>query len=409
MGKKEPKQPPAPDPVAVAAAQTKSNIETANANAHLNRIDQYNPWGSQVYNETKNPDGTTKWSQTTTLDPAQQKLLDSSNRISQSMSDLGESQLGRVGDSMSQQLTYDRLPNQVNSVSYGKIQDDVNMAGVPKLIGGADLTKDLQTQRDALYKQQSAFMDPQWKQDQGDLENKLVQQGVMQNSDAWNRAIGDFSRNKEFAYNNARQSAITGGGAEQSRLFGIGLASNQNAYSQALNNAQFHNTAQAQGFGQAMSNANLTNQGRSQGINEANYLRQQPLNELNALRTGSQVTAPQFGQTQQTNQAGTDVSGITQQGYQNSLNPYNAQIAQNNAMTSGLFGLGAAALISDRRLKRDIRQIGMHPVGIPLYSYNYVWGEPGVGVMADELEKVRPNAVLSHHPSGYKMVNYEAI
>jgi len=374
MGKSSPKPPPAPDPNVVAAAQTQQNKDTAIANAALNRIDQVTPWGNLTYSQNGvDANGIPKYTQTINLSPEQQKLLQSNDQISQALANLGLNQLGTTSNALSQPFNYNNAPSQVNSVgfnpskyvnnvSYGSIQNDVDTSKVPALIGGDKLAEDLQTQRDALYKQQSAFLDPQWKQDQSDLENKLVQQGIAQNSDAWNRAVGDFSRNKEFAYGNARNNAITGGGQEQSRLFGIGLASNQNAYGQALNNAQFHNQAQAQGFGQAfqnaglnnsvygqlfnqgVTNANLQNQGRNQYINEQNYLRQQPLNELNALRSGSQVTAPQFSGVPQSAVGNTDVTGLYNNQYQGQLANYNAQVAGNNAITGGLFGLGSAAL-----------------------------------------------------------------
>jgi hypothetical protein len=345
MGKSKPKAPAAPDPTQVANAQAQANKDTAIANAALNRVNQVTPWGSLTYTQDGvDSNGIPRYTQNISLSPEQQKLLESDNNISQALSDLGLSQLGNVRNSLGQPFNYNGAPSQQTGAWYGSIQNDVDMRNVPKLIGGDDLVKDLQTQRDSLYKQQAAFLDPQWKQDQSDLENKLIQQGITQNSDAWNRATGDFSRNKEFAYGNARNSAITGGGAEQSRLFGIGLASNQNAYSQALNNAQFHNSAQAQGFGQALANANLQNQGRSQYVNEQNYLRQQPLNELNALRTGSQVSAPQFSGVPQSVVGGQDVTGLYNNQYQSQLANYNAQVAGNNALTGGLFGLGAAAL-----------------------------------------------------------------
>lgn len=370
--KSDPEPPKAPDPQVTAAAQTKMNIDTANAQANLNRVNQVTPWGSQTYTQgAQNPDGTSQWTQTTSLDPAQQALLDSSNRISQGMADTGEGQLGRVNDALAKPLNYDdKAPWQVtrvlggkmqNGVEQGGIQNQVDMSKVPDLIGGEALNTDLQTQRDSLYNQQKAFLDPQWKQDQSDLENKLTQQGIMQNSDAWNRATGDFSRNKEFAYNNARMGSITGGGAEQSRLFGVGLASNQNAYGQALSNGQFANQAQAQRFGQDMqnaqmansnqnqlfnqdlTNANLQNAGRASSINEQNYLRQQPLNELNALRTGSQVTAPQFGATPQSNVSPTDIMGQYNNQFQAGLASYNGQVASGNSNTQGIVGLAAAA------------------------------------------------------------------
>lgn len=67
---------------------------------------------------------------------------------------------------------------------------------------------------------------------------------------------------------------------------------------------------------------------------------------------------------------------------------------------------------SDRGIKRHIVRIGAHPLGIGLYLFDYkpayrdAWGhDHQFGVMADEVEKVMPEAV-SVHPDGYKMVNY---
>lgn len=67
---------------------------------------------------------------------------------------------------------------------------------------------------------------------------------------------------------------------------------------------------------------------------------------------------------------------------------------------------------SDRTAKENIVRIGQHPLGIGLYLFDYKpeyrnqWGNGRqFGVMADEVEKVMPEAV-SVHPDGYKMVNY---
>lgn len=68
--------------------------------------------------------------------------------------------------------------------------------------------------------------------------------------------------------------------------------------------------------------------------------------------------------------------------------------------------LGLANLFSDRRLKTDIQQIGVHANGLPIYNFRFKSGGPIVtGFMADEVEKIRPEAV-SVDPSGYKVVNY---
>lgn len=54
MGKSAPEPPPVPDPVAMAAAQTQSNLATARTNATLNRVDQYTPNGSSTYTPLAN-------------------------------------------------------------------------------------------------------------------------------------------------------------------------------------------------------------------------------------------------------------------------------------------------------------------------------------------------------------------
>jgi hypothetical protein len=68
---------------------------------------------------------------------------------------------------------------------------------------------------------------------------------------------------------------------------------------------------------------------------------------------------------------------------------------------------GLASLFSDRRLKKNIKQIGVHKTGIPVYEYDYLWGEHAVGVMADDVEKVMPEAVTTR--AGYKTVNYQML
>lgn len=153
---------------------------------------------------------------------------------------------------------------------------------------------------------------------------------------------------------------------------------------------------------------------RQQGIQEQAFLQDRPLNVVNALRTGSQVTSPNFTNVpQQATTTGPNYLGAAQQQGQWDQNTYNQGVGSNNAMMSGLFGLGAAGLMaptgtfagwSDRRLKSNIRRIGDHPLGIGIYEYD-IFGQHDVGVMADEVEQIMPAAVMVQ-PSGYKMVNY---
>ena len=63
-------------------------------------------------------------------------------------------------------------------------------------------------------------------------------------------------------------------------------------------------------------------------------------------------------------------------------------------------------LFSDERMKKDINRVGATDAGVPIYTYKMKSGGPvQMGVMAQELEQVKPDAVRMHH-SGYRMVDY---
>jgi hypothetical protein len=112
--------------------------------------------------------------------------------------------------------------------------------------------------------------------------------------------------------------------------------------------------------------------------------------------------APSFGG----NVAGTDVAGITQNGFANQMAGYQQKMQQQNAMMGGLFGLGQAAMFaSDIRLKTNIRRVGTTHGGLPIYTYFYKSGGPmQMGVMAQDVEKVQPWAV--GELNGFKAVDY---
>ena len=70
---------------------------------------------------------------------------------------------------------------------------------------------------------------------------------------------------------------------------------------------------------------------------------------------------------------------------------------------------------SDRNIKQDVVRIGTHQLGIGLYLFNFqpeYQSEFGsgrhLGVMADEVETVLPEAV-SIHPRGFKTVDYDML
>lgn len=89
--------------------------------------------------------------------------------------------------------------------------------------------------------------------------------------------------------------------------------------------------------------------------------------------------------------------------------------------SGGMLGslLGAAATLgsaaiqkSERRVKKDIVKIGELSDGLGVYQFHYLWSKGGdpkhVGVMVDEVEKLRPWA-LGPKIDGVQTVNYGAL
>lgn len=189
---------------------------------------------------------------------------------------------------------------------------------------------------------------------------------------------------------------------------GIGVGSEAYAADKrTLDNAR--NDASTQAFlnaGNVQSQqAQLGGQQRQQALSELLTQRNQPLNDLSSLlgfSPGIQTpNAPNFGG----NVAGTDVAGITQNGFADQQAQYQAKLAQQNQLYGGLFGLGQAAILaSDRRLKSNIRRIGRTQSGIPIYSYTK-YGRHEIGVMAQDVEKTMPWLVFEMS-NGFKAVNY---
>ena len=172
------------------------------------------------------------------------------------------------------------------------------------------------------------------------------------------------------------------------------LAAQNQQYNQLLQGAQFGNTAQQQSLAQQLA------------------LRNQPLNEISGLMSGSQIQMPQFQGYQGSNVAPAPIFARAQAAGQSAMDQYGIQSSNVNAQNAGLYGLAGTAatgamMFSDPRLKSNVIRIGTHPFGVGVYEYD-IFGNRERGVMADEVEAVMPEAVALH-PSGYKMVNYGMI
>jgi hypothetical protein len=131
----------------------------------------------------------------------------------------------------------------------------------------------------------------------------------------------------------------------QQQLANKGIDIGSEAYDRAMmQQGQRENdllaAATTQGFG-------VGQQARQSALQEQAYLRNEPLNTLSAVRTGSQVTGPQFvNSAQQATTSGPDLLGAAQMTNNAQMGAYNAQQAGQNSMTSGLMGLAGAGMMA---------------------------------------------------------------
>lgn len=451
MGKPKPVTPP--DPVATAQAQSQSNIDSATAQQKLNMVGTSGPTGSVKY--VADPSQPGGYSQVTNLSQPEQQTYDLSKQAQNGALNTANTQLGRVNDALATPLSTAGLPTlsggvDLSGVHAGQgVQNSFNPGGplqysfnpgqaVQGQVGPADLSAASHQAQNAAYNQATSRLDPQFTQSEEQLRNQLANQGLSQNSDAYQTALNNFSMGKNDAYSSAQNNAVTQGNAAAQQLFGQSLQQGQFAnsaaaqmygqnqgqaafnnstanqdYTQNLGAAQFANTAQQQSFGQqsqaaqlALNNAQLGNTARNQGLQERAYVQNQPINQFTGLLGLGQVGQPQGISYTPSQVASTDVIGAqalstgVQQANANAKNQANA------GLMSGLFSLGSAAMMSDRRLKTDVKLLRRRKDGLGIYEFRYVWGGPKrVGVMAQEVKKVRPDLVVKR-PDGYLAVHY---
>lgn len=83
-----------------------------------------------------------------------------------------------------------------------------------------------------------------------------------------------------------------------------------------------------------------------------------------------------------------------------------------SAIGQGMSALGpsigsALSVFSDERMKENVKKVGSTDDGQPIYSFNYKGGGPTVlGLLAQETEKTKPEAVSVDPASGMKKVDY---
>lgn len=157
-----------------------------------------------------------------------------------------------------------------------------------------------------------------------DLYSQAALQGINLDMAARNQTVNELLGLGNFA----NQAQLAGAGLYNSAMgqnFGQGMQGQGTEYSQALNRAQFQNTAQQQQLAQDMA------------------LRAQPINEVIGLLGGSQIQLPQFAGYQGTSIAPTPTLAGVQAQNQAAMQNYGIAQSGQNATTQGLTSAAMAA------------------------------------------------------------------
>lgn len=296
MGKDSGSPPTPVDPFTQASAQYGLDTGTAQFNAGLNRTNATNPLGSTTWtaNYPASPQGGGGYTPNTNYGAP-------SFGLPGMIPGIGPISIPGYGtpsasDPRGGAPTYTQntsLSPQVNA----QLQQPIDTSQIVGAPGGGSVYQGNRAIQDALYREQSSYLDPQFAQSDDQLKSQLAGQGIMPGSAAYQNALDQQNRNKTFSYGQARDSAITGATGQEVQRQGMGI----------------------------------------QGLNANIAARNAPINEFESLLGGGGGSA-----TAQT----PDISGAFGQQYQGALAGYNANVSSNNQTSSDIGGLLAAALIA---------------------------------------------------------------
>lgn len=180
----KPDTPAAPDYTGAANATAAGSVEAIKAQTQANRVNSYSPYGSVEYTKGVggNPDA---WASTTTLSPAQQKILDQQQALQTGFGDIAQSALPQVQDAVTKGIDWNALPaSQIN-------------AG--------------QTAQDAIM----ARLEPQFANEKKANENRLANQGIYEGSEAYNGSMNNLAQQKNDAYVQAALQGMNAGTAQR--------------------------------------------------------------------------------------------------------------------------------------------------------------------------------------------------
>jgi hypothetical protein len=360
------KTPKPPDPYETAAAQGGANRDAAVTSSIVNNPNEVGPYGDVSYSFEPG-DTYTRYdvegnayqvarpTRTTNLSEDQQTILDQNSQLGISTNELAQSQVDRISNVVDKPM-------------------DLEGIDPAQRVGSNDFAGD----RDRIEQALMGRLDEYSNRDREALDARLAAQGTAVGHEAYGNEMDRF----ETGVNRNRVDMIMAAGQEQQRL------------------AQME-----------QAEAGFNNQTRQGEVGEAFALRNQPFNEISALSgAGGQLAVP-TGQA--TYRQGIEAAPVANSVYQT------AQMRQDaaNQFNQGMFSLAGSAMGgagaaygSDRRLKKNIEHVGFAANGLKLYLYHYKTETDNsprrLGLMADEVKLVNPDAVTTHD-TGYDIVDYD--
>ena len=291
MGKSSPSPPPAPDYAGAAREQGVANEATARLQGRINNPNVSGPLGGQTVTFGEGDQPTI----TQTLTPDAQSTLEAQQRVQRSLANLGEQGIGTARSALAN-------PFSPNSQGLQTSIDTSNLARMPVNAGT--------TGQEAIM----ARLAPQLERQDAATRSRLLNQGLVPGGEAYENAM--------ISQNQQKNDLLS-----QAALQGIGLDTG----------------ARAQGFNEASSQMGAQNAAQQAELQREAFLRQQPLNEITGLMSGSQIQMPQFQGYAPTSIAPAPLmQGAMAQG-QSAMDQYGIQSANANAQNAGLFGLAGTA------------------------------------------------------------------
>lgn len=312
--------PNAPDYSALGREQARLQNEMLDRQTQANRPNQSTPWASTTW--TTGPDGK----------PMQQVALNGG--------------LGEAANALQGQLAQN-------------MKAPLDFSGLPELGTGEEAER---RASEAAYGQAKSRLDPMWQEQEERNRTRLLNQGLAEGSEAYNKAMDRLSNQRNDAYNQANFSAIREGSAAGDRRF------NQNMSA------------------------------RQQMLQEMLRKRGQPFAEMQALQGFTAM--PGFSQAGMGRAP--DLLGAAGMQHGADMQRWQQQMQTYADLFGGLMDMGGQAgqlaMMSDERVKYGVERLPFEVIpGVPLtiFRYNPEHNLPGLyaGVVAQDLQKHRPDAV----------------